>query len=294
MALFWDGLLPLALLKGSWRPLLLPPAVIIYILVIGPIVNRYENDVIASIRPIVLINNEQFDELVKSTSAIRRLNEIFVFVIGAGAGLWLSQFWLQDASTKLLSIYIPIALALMFGLLSWIIYGSVIRTRVTTQLFSQPLDIDIFDTSAFEPVGHHSLVLALVFIGGITISLLFGLDFENITNWKTWIVYLPLALVTVLIFFLNMRQTHRVLAQEKKQALSVVEKRLHSRLVEIRESISDNEGLKSAGEEFNLLVAYEDRLKEVRTWPYNTTMIRTLLISVLIPLLVDWILNNFF
>ena len=60
---------------------MLPPAVIIYILVIGPIVNRYENDVIASIRPIVLINNEQFDELVKSTSAIRRLNEIFVFVI---------------------------------------------------------------------------------------------------------------------------------------------------------------------------------------------------------------------
>jgi len=165
---------------------------------------------------------------------------------------------------------------------------------VTTQLFSQPLDIDIFDTSAFEPVGRHSLVLALVFIGGITISLLFGLDFENITNWKTWIVYLPLALVTVLIFFLNMRQTHRVLAQEKKQALSVVEKRLHSRLVEIRESISDNEGLKSAGEEFNLLVAYEDRLKEVRTWPYNTTMIRALLISVLIPLLVDWILNNIF
>jgi hypothetical protein len=31
-------------------------------------------------------------------------------------------------------------------------------------------------------------------------------------------------------------------------------------------------------------VAYEKRLTEARTWPYNTAMIRTLFLSVLVPI----------
>jgi hypothetical protein len=30
-------------------------------------------------------------------------------------------------------------------------------------------------------------------------------------------------------------------------------------------------------------VIYEGRLKESRTWPYNTAMLRTLVLSVLVP-----------
>ena len=33
------------------------------------------------------------------------------------------------------------------------------------------------------------------------------------------------------------------------------------------------------------LLAYEDRLKEARTWRYNTAMLRTLFISVLVPVI---------
>ena len=36
--------------------------------------------------------------------------------------------------------------------------------------------------------------------------------------------------------------------------------------------------------EANLLMAYEQRLREARTWPYNTAMLRTLFLSVLVPI----------
>ena len=39
----------------------------------------------------------------------------------------------------------------------------------------------------------------------------------------------------------------------------------------------------SLGAEINALVAHEQRLEEARTWPYNTAMLRTLFVSVVIP-----------
>jgi hypothetical protein len=33
----------------------------------------------------------------------------------------------------------------------------------------------------------------------------------------------------------------------------------------------------------NALLAYEQRLADARTWPYNTAMLRTLFLSVLVP-----------
>jgi hypothetical protein len=36
--------------------------------------------------------------------------------------------------------------------------------------------------------------------------------------------------------------------------------------------------------EFNALAAYEQRLAGTRTWPYNTSMLRTLFVSFLVPL----------
>ena len=61
----------------------------------------------------------------------------------------------------------------MFGLLGWVMYTSVAGTKVMAVLHNQPLQIDIFDTRAFEPIGQHSLKTVLAFIGGCAISMFF-------------------------------------------------------------------------------------------------------------------------
>ncbi len=72
-----------------------------------------------------------------------------------------------------------------------------------------------------------------------------------------WLVYLPLAAVPVAVFFLNMLPQSR-LAAGRSDAAEVAEA--------------------------TLLLAYEQRLRDARTWPCNTAMLRTLFFSVLLSI----------
>jgi hypothetical protein len=43
------------------------------------------------------------------------------------------------------------------------------------------------------------------------------------------------------------------------------------------------ESIGTLAAEINALVSYEKRLEEARTWPYNTRMLRTVVVSVILP-----------
>ena len=72
----------------------------------------------------------------------------------------------------------------MFGTLGWIVYRAIASTRLSRWLSRQPLDVDIFDITPFEPIGRHSLQLAMVFVGGIILSLVFVFRWEGILTWE--------------------------------------------------------------------------------------------------------------
>ena len=104
----------------------------------------------------------------------------------------------------------------MYGLLAWTVYVALASSRVTGALLRQPLLIDPLDISPFEAVGRQSLLLALVFVGGIALSLLISVtNFEFLYEPGFWLVNIPLMLVPIAIFFLNMQPTHKVLAEAK-------------------------------------------------------------------------------
>jgi len=89
--------------------------------------------------------------------------------------------------------------------------------------------------------------------------------------------------VAVLIFFLNMRPTHRVLAAEKKQELAAVQGRLLLACRALVARFDAEESAGTLGAEINALVASEKRIQETSTWPYDTAMLRTLFFSVIFP-----------
>ena len=172
----------------------------------------------------------------------------------------------------------------MYGLLAWTICVAVASTRVIAALHRQPMRIDILDSRSFETIGRQSLVLALVFLGGITLSLLLSFQFENLTTPEFWIIYVLLIMVTLLIFFLNMYPAHRVLAAEKERQLVPVRGHIQRLCQDLVAHLEGDQDTGNLGAEINALEIYEKRLQAVRTWPYNTTMLRALLFSVLIPL----------
>jgi hypothetical protein len=208
---------------------------------------------------------------------------VLAFSLGAAFGLWVGRLWFSGADLGWLALYVPLSACLMFGLLAWTIYVLMASTRLTAALHRPPLSIDIFDTAPFEPIGRQSLISALVFVGGIVLGMVFGVGQGSIFAWQTWLMIFILALVPVLVFFLNMRPTHRVLAAEKRRELDAVGRNIRQGCRILMERIDASESAGALGAEINALVAYEERLEAARTWPYDTAMARTLVFSVVIP-----------
>ena len=281
-----DGIWDAFLSQGSWRPFLMAPVVISYILIVSHWMAKSDSDLLKAFRPLVLIEDEAFDRLARDASRIHPAGEGIALLLGALIGLGMSLPWLKSMDTFWLRLYVPISLSMMWGILAWVIYYSMASTKLVTALHRQPLKVDILDTKPFEPMGRYSLVISLVFVGGIALGIVFGLDVKNIFAWQSWVINLPLLGVPVIVFFLNMRETHRLLAAEKKQQLQAVTKKIRLVSQVMQSNITREESLGDTAIEFTALVAYEARLRTASTWPYNTGMLRTLFFTLLLPLVV--------
>ena len=283
VAAYLDGVTRDLFSQGTWRLIMSPAAVILYILAVSPIVQRAEQGVVDAFRPLVLIDNDRFDRLIAEASRLSPLGEGVSAGLGTVFGLWLGQMWLADSDVIWLKLVLIPSAGFMFGLLVWTIYAAVAGTRLNAKLHAQPLRIDILDPRPFRPVGRQSLIVALIFVGGIVLGMVFSLGEESVSDWRNWLIYSVLALVPVLVFFLNMRPTHRVLAAEKRRELAAVQGQLlqASRALMVRIQAEESTG--TLGADINALVAYEKRLQAASTWPYDTAMLRTLFFSVIFP-----------
>ena len=279
-----DGELGEFLSSGVWRMFILPPSIILYIWLLAPIMTRVSHEVIEALRPVVDLDDQSFDRLVAEASFINPRKEGMAFGVGFLLGILSAIASGLDADVMWLSAYILVSNSLMYGLLAWIIYGSVASTRVHAELHQQKLKFDILDTSPFNAVGRQSLLLAVVFVGGITLSFLLAFQPDNVVAPEFWLVYLVLIIATVLIFFLNMRPTHQALSVEKERQLRRVRRHFRQASHSLLEGMDRDQTPGELAAEINALAAYEARVQAARTWPYNTTMLRTLFFSVLLPL----------
>ncbi len=275
---------PRPLLQAArWRALLVAPTMILYILAVSPRTEAAWKGVYRSLRPVVLVDDDAYARLMAAAMAIRPARELLAFGVGAGLGLLRVSPTVEGAPTWL-DLYLLATTAILFGLLAWVIYVTVARTQVTAAILRAPLAVDPHDSGPFMAIGGQALFLALVFIGGITLSLLFSaLEPGVFGQAGFWLVYLPIALAPVAVFFLAMRPTHRVLAAAKARELGGVRAALRGAeqrlLAQLAAGLEPGElpALVSA------LAALEQRLLVARTWPYNTAMLRTLFVSVLAP-----------
>jgi hypothetical protein len=127
------------------------------------------------------------------------------------------------------SIFPIIMTSFVFGLLAWVLYVTAAVGKLIKAFLDQPLRINLFDITPFEAIGKRSLIEALAFLGGVVLSLIFVLSQSNILLGASfWLVYIPLTLAPLAIFFFNMNPTHQVLAAEKEKQLVVVRARLNA------------------------------------------------------------------
>lgn len=271
--------------SGRWRVMLAPPAVILYILAVAPRMDHMDTRVLQTLRRVTLVDDRTFASIVAESSTLRPRNELLALAVGAlaGAALVLAQ---PGGAFSLPMVCWGATTILMFGVLGWTVYASVASTRLTAAILRQPLNINPLDTSPFEAIGRQSLLLALIFVGGITLSLLLSVQEPGVVRAPAfWLSIVPLALVPVIIFFLTMRSTHHVLRAAKDRELKAVRAQIEQASQDLMERLARQEDALQLAQVTHALLAYEHRLAEGRTWPYNTAMLRTLALSVLVPAL---------
>lgn len=280
-----DGLWGTVLTDVSLRRMLTSPVMVVYILIVTAVLNSYHDEEIASLRKISKLNDDSFDDRVNSNDAMIRRGTPIALVVGLALGLLIATPWQMDDDFQWIELYAALTSVIMFALLVWVIYMALMDTRLINGIERQPLDFDILYPRPFIAIGRQSLRVALAFVGGTTIAALFTFSPERGFGLDDLLIFGTLILVTLLIFFLPMTQTHRLLRAAQIEELDTVSRHLADAYEALKGlSDEDREGILAFSNEVSLWKDYEDRLKSVNTWPYELGMLRTLLLSVLVPI----------
>jgi hypothetical protein len=264
------------------RSLLAAPTVIAYVLLLGPIMAPLESAVVRSLHPILLIEDDELARLLGRAETIALWKELAAIGVGLVFGVFIigapprgeAWQWSVVAATGYA----------MLGLLGWAGYISIAGTRVVTALLRLPMRVDPLDRRPFEAIGRQSLAMALAFVGGILIGLFLGnYGSAALLNPRFWLLFLPLSLLPALLFYLNMRPTHRILGTARDLALAEVQQELRRSFPTLLGRMQRGEPTGNLPWEVNALVAYQKELDQASTWPYNPAILRTLVVSILVP-----------
>jgi hypothetical protein len=282
-----DGTLGEIMNTDDWRTVFFYPALIAYILAIIPPLMSSGDRALEALRPLVALDDEGFAHLLDDTFAISPRGELIAFGLGAALGVWSLFPWIVTERLSWMTLYFCVAIPLEIGMLGWCVYVAFAGTKPIAVVHRHLQDVDILDVDRFEPIGRQSLLGSLAFIGGAAIHLFFQVGGEHIFGTVDLIVYGALAAIAALIFFLSMRQTHRVLAEAKDREQQAVQRHIVDAYRSLEGLPTGSPDIASVSQKLDLWQAYERRLKGVRTWPYNLGMLRTLVLSVFTPVAIN-------
>ena len=260
------------------------PVIIVYILVTYHLLRGPHRRAIGALRALAATDDDS-GCLAAETTTFDRRREWLALGIGAAFGLLVRGPGNMPAHFFWRKLFLFLSAPLTFALLGWIIYVSLASSRQFAELHRQSLNIDVFDPTPLEPIARWSLGISLVFIGGITLSVLLNPTTEEFFSTEGIIVYGTLILVSVVLFFLTMASTHRVMSDVKKQKLKLVRRNLSATFQELQERAADGQlqDMEALSDSITAWLAYEKRLEESPEWPYTTDTVRNLLMSTLLP-----------
>jgi hypothetical protein len=284
-AAYLDGVLIGPLDIGYWRYPLMAPAMIAYVLLTQPQLKQLRESAIRAFRPLVSLDDECFHRLLGRAPLFNRRREWMALGVGAVAGVLLTRsawqyfpFWT--------TLYVILATAIMWGLLGWVVYTSLSGTRLFSEANARTRDVSVFELALLEPIGHWSLGVALSYVGGSTLSLIFLPRPAMIA--ETAILYGVLSLTPVLVFFLNMVSSRRIMVSAKRQELKMVRENLAAASGALweRAGQGNSEEVTALLGHFAAWAAVENRIREVPEWPYTAGIKRSLALSLLLPIAV--------
>jgi len=266
---------------------------IIYFLVVYPFMLRSREQAVLAFKPLLSLDNDAFNKVAENISKPSRRWEWTAIFLGISVFVGVNiQPWNMDWTSGFswLIVYFVITVTIVYGLMGWLIYDTLVGIVRVSRLSRQDLKLDILDTEMMAPVASWSLGISLVFVGAIILSLIGNVSqsAKILLDAKTIAGYVIMICITLLIFFLSMWSAHRAMSKAKKSKLTLSRKHLAeiSRELEDRLAKSQRRGMTELSSTITAWATYEKRVKEAPTWPFDAGIVRKLVMSVLTPGLV--------
>jgi hypothetical protein len=265
----------------SWRDVFFPVVGTAYVIAVTPAIWRAEHAVVEGLKPLA------HGPPPASGGAWWRSSwgDWVAFGLGVLGSMALAVSNMPE-QLYWVDYYIVLTYNVMYGSLAWLIYAAMGSARMTALLHRNLRPHNPFDLSPFEPVGRQALVLAMIFVGAITLSLFFvyapGLFFD----WRGLIIYGVLTTATVGLFFGAMWPAHRTLLRVKTQEQAAMQRQVTQSFERLQAGLAAGDECQPMAARFETWLALAQRLEQTPTWPYNLVMLRTLALSVLTPVFV--------
>ena len=147
------------------------------------------------------------------------------------------------------------------------------------------LALNVFDGHLLTPFAQWGQSVSLVFVGGISLSLLFQSS-ASLRSIEGVIVYGSLVVVALTLFFMSMWTIHVALAKAQDEELATVRRDL----VSAREALLRHRACEPAGPVQDaylpvvVLGLYERQVLDASTWPFNPAIVGRVFASAAAPL----------
>jgi len=256
----------------------LDPVILLYILVVHPFMHRRWERAMHSLEAL----SPHAGGSPRSTPIGRR-GEWAAVLVGALAGLALARR--VPGADGWLRLYSEATSALTFGLLGATIYGSIVRSRHLAAHSRAGLALNLFDAHLLTPFAQWGQSLTLVFVGGISLSLLFQSS-ASLRSIEGMIVYASMVVIALTLFFMSMWTIHVALAKAQDQELARVRRDLAAaRQALIGQRPSEASGIvQDAYFPVVVLGIYEQQVLHASTWPFNPAIVGRVFASAFAPL----------
>ena len=283
---YLDGVV-IAPLFTDFRALFIQPLLVAYLLAAGHLVQKTREGVAQTLRPLVQLDENAFRQAVNRACRVSPMGELSALAVGMAIGVAINfVFEPLEPEPYFMELYAYLSRIVLWGVIGWAIYVAFAVTRLTNTLLRQRIRVDIFDLRPFQPIGRQSLWLSLMFAGGMMLGLLSSNFAEAELRLEYLVSNAVILALIVAVFFVNTHNVHRLLAATRREKLELVEHHLARAYYRLEELIAENRDTYTVATELNALVTSKQQLKAIRTWPYNTEMLRTIFVSILAPLLV--------
>jgi hypothetical protein len=258
----------------------LEPTLIVYILGIYPWLQRRSVLAMDALRPLCS-RPEIFDEL----EGANRRGESIAMLLGAGFSLWVTSSW--GIAGTWLRLYLITANIVLFSLMALAIYDGMERTRRLARLIRAGLQLDLFDRQLLAPMARWGQTIALTFVGGICLSLIFQ-SYETLHSIRSLVIYSILIVVSATLFFTSVWSIHTALVTAQQRELAVVHQHWLQARSELKRKLAEGGQDDVAGLYYPMVVlsAYERQVLAASTWPFNPKIVKEVLASLVVPFLI--------